>query len=38
MYDSTNKSPIKLNVAENKFNASDLFMNGKNLHGKNPTG
>ena len=38
MCGSTNKSPIKLNVAENKFNTSDLFMNGKNLHGKNLTG
>ena len=38
MCGSTNKSPIKLNVAENKFNTSDLFMNGKNLYGKNPTG
>ena len=38
MCGSTNKSPIKLNVAENKFNTSDLFMNGENQHGKNPTG
>ena len=38
MCGSTNKSPIKLNVTENKFNTSDLFMNEKNLHGKNLTG
>ena len=35
---STNKSPTKLNAAENKFDIGDLFMNGKNIHGKNPTG
>ena len=34
---STNKSPIKLNTAENKL-TRDLFMNGENQHGKNLTG
>ena len=38
MCGSTNKSPIKLNAAEVKFDTSDLFLNGKNQHGKNPTG
>ena len=38
MCGSTNKLPIKLNVAENKFDTSDLFTNEENLHGKNPTG
>ena len=37
MRDSTNKSPIKLNAVENKFDIGDLFMNGENLHGKNLT-
>ena len=34
---STNKSPLKLNAAENKFDTGDLFMNGEHLHSKNPT-
>ena len=34
---STNKISTKLNAAEIKFDTSDLFMNGENLHGKNPT-
>ena len=38
MCGSTNKLPIKLNVAENKFDTGDLFTNEENLHGKNPTG
>ena len=38
MRSSTNKSPIKLNAAENKFDTGDLFTNGENQHGKNPTG
>ena len=37
MCDSTKKSPIKLNATENKFNTGDLFLNGENQHGKNPT-
>ena len=28
------KSPTKLNAAENKFDTSDLFMNGENHRGK----
>ena len=36
--DSTNKSTIKLNTAEIKFDTDDLFMNGENYQGKNPTG
>ena len=31
---STNKSPIILNVVENKFDISDLFTNGENHRGK----
>ena len=27
---STNKSPIKLNEVENKFDTGDLFTNGEN--------
>ena len=38
MYSSTNKSPIKLNAAENKFDTSDLFTNGENHRGKTPLG
>ena len=38
MRGSTNKSPTKLNAAENKFDTSDLFMNGKNHLGKTPSG
>ena len=33
---STNKSPTKLNVAENKFDTSDLFTNGENYQDKTP--
>ena len=36
MRDCTNKSPIKLNAAEIKFDMSDLFSNWENQHGKNP--
>ena len=35
---STNKSPTKLNVVENKFGIGDLFMNRKNHQGKTPPG
>ena len=35
---STNKSPSKLNAAENKFDTGDLFMNGENHRGKTPSG
>ena len=35
---STNKSPTKLNAAENKFDTGDLFTNGKNHRGKTPLG
>ena len=35
---STNKSPTKLNVVENKFNTGDLFTNGENHRGKTPLG
>ena len=38
MRGSTNKSPIKLNAVEIKFDMGDLFTNGENQHGKNPTG
>ena len=38
MRGSTNKSPIKLNATENKFDTSDLFTNGKNHRGKTPLG
>ena len=37
MHGSTNKSPINYSAAENKFDTGDLFSNGENLHGKNPT-
>ena len=37
MRGSTNKSPIKLNAAENKFDTGDLFTNGKNHRGKIPS-
>ena len=33
---STNKSPIILNAAENKFDTGDLFTNGENHRGKTP--
>ena len=33
---STNKSPIILNAAENKFDMGDLFTNGENHRGKTP--
>ena len=33
---STNKSPTKLNAAENKFDTGDLFTNGENHWGKTP--
>ena len=32
------KSPTKLNAAENKFDTSDLFTNGKNYRDKTPSG
>ena len=35
---STNKSPTKLNVTENKFDTGNLFMNGENYRGKTPPG
>ena len=35
---SINKSPIKLNAAENKFDIGDLFTNGENHRGKTPLG
>ena len=35
-YGSTNKSPTKLNVAENKFDTDDLFTNGENHRDKTP--
>ena len=35
---NTNKSPTKLNVAENKFDASDLFTNVKNHRDEIPPG
>ena len=38
MHGSTNKSPIKLNAAENKFDIGDLFMNGENYQDKTPSG
>ena len=34
----TNKSPIILSAAENKFDTGDLFTNGENLQGKTPLG
>ena len=33
---STNKSPTKINVVENKFDTGDLFTNRENHRGKNP--
>ena len=36
MCGSTNKSPNKLNAAENKFDTGDLFTNGKNHRDKTP--
>ena len=33
---SINKSPIKLNAVEIKFDTSDLFTNGENHWGKTP--
>ena len=33
---STNKSPIILNAAENKFDTGNFFMNGENHRGKTP--
>ena len=38
MSNSTNKSPIKLNVTENKFDMGDLFKNEKNRRGKTSSG
>ena len=38
MHGSTNKSPIKLSMQWKLNWHDDLIMNGKNLHGKNPTG
>ena len=38
MRDNTKKSPIKLNIAEIKFDLGDLFSNEENQHGKNPIG
>ena len=35
---NTNKSPTKLNAAENKFDIGDLFTNGENHRGKTPSG
>jgi len=35
---STNKSPIVLNAAKNKFDAGDLFTNGENYRGKTSLG
>ena len=35
---STNKSPIILNAAANKFDTGDLFMNEENHRGKTPPG
>ena len=35
---STNKSPIILNAAKNKFDTSNLFTNKENLWGKTPLG
>ena len=35
---STNKLPIILNAAENKFDMGDLFTNGENHWGKTPLG
>ena len=38
MHGSTNKSPIKLNAVEIKFDMGDLFTNGENHRGKTPSG
>ena len=38
MRGSTNKSSIKLNAAEIKFDTDDLFTNGENYWGKTPLG
>ena len=38
MHGSTNKSPIKLNAIENKFDIGDLFTNGENHRDKTPPG
>ena len=38
MHGSTNKSPIKLNAIENKFDTGDLFTNGENHRDKTPPG
>ena len=35
---STNKSPTKINAAENKFDMGDLFTNVENYRGKTPLG
>ena len=35
---NTNKSPTKLNVAENKFDTGDLFMNRENHRNKTRPG
>ena len=36
MHGSINKSPIKLNVVEIKFDMGELFTNGKDYKGKTP--
>ena len=36
MRGNTNKSSIKLNAAEIKFDTGDLFTNGENYWGKTP--
>ena len=38
MHGSTNKSPIKLSMQWKINLHDDLFTNGENQHGKNPTG
>ena len=38
MRGNTNKSPIKLNAVEIKFDMGDLFTNGENHRGKTPSG
>ena len=38
MCGNTNKSPIKLNAVEIKFDMGDLFTNGENHRGKTPSG
>ena len=38
MRGSTNKPPIKLSMQRKLNQHGDLFTNGENLHGKNPTG